>query len=133
MADYDDFLDAPDGVIVGLHAPNNGRRCSMHDRCGYEVEVNSLIRFKYCRVKINGFYEDAIKAVLICFGEERCTVGFLPRTVSHQAGAREKYHDEFAVVTFLHSQSDDAALKAESAEVRGKGLFRLLKNIQSLE
>lgn len=133
MTDYDDFFDVPDGVIVGLHGATNGRRCSMHDRCGIELQVNSLIRFKFCRVKINGCYQDAIKVVHIFFGEERCTVGFLPRTISLQPRARELYHDQFAVIVFLYAESDDEEQRNEGRAVMGKGRFRLLKNIQSQE
>jgi hypothetical protein len=122
-----------DGCIVGLHHHGNGRSCILHDKCGRQVQVNSLIRFKACHVRVNKQYEEAIKAVLVVCGEERCTVGFLPRSVSQQPDAKDKYQDEFAIILYLYSESDDIDEVAESDLVLGKALFRLLKNIPSFE
>lgn len=122
-----------DGEIVGLQGKTNGRSCEIHEACGIEVKVNSLIRFKWCSVVMPSRVEPAVKAILIGNGEERCTVGFLPRAVSLQAGAKEMFHDEFAVIVLLHDDSDDADVVEDSRRVLGKASFRLLKNIHSFE
>lgn len=123
----------PDGEIVGLDGRTNGRSCDLHHVCGSVIKVDSLIRFKWCSVKIQGRVEVAIKAVVVCGGQESCTVGFLPRTVSLQPGAKDAYHDEFAVIVFLHSDSEDTSDVEASRQVLGKGYYRLLKNVPSLE
>jgi hypothetical protein len=78
-------------------------------------------------VKINGIGQPAIKAVLIFLGEERCTIGFLPKTEAFLPGAQEKYHNKFAVITFLHWESEDEVTCNDSSAVMGKALFRLPK------
>jgi ABC-type sugar transport system ATPase subunit len=128
-----EFEGIIDGYIVGLHHHGNGRSCILHDVCGRDVQVNSLIRFKTCQVRINKRYEEAIKAVWVVCGEERCTVGFLPRSVAHEPGAKENYQDEFAMILYLYSDSEDINEISESNMVLGKASFRLLKNIPCFE
>jgi hypothetical protein len=121
-----------DGEIVGIHGTTNGRTCELHDVCGSEVKVNTLIRFKFCSIEIHRRVEPAVNAVFIGYGEECCTVGFLPRAVSLQAGAKDVFHDEFAVIVCLHEESDDVDVREDSRRVLGKASFRLLRNIPSL-
>lgn len=123
----------PDGEIVGLHGTTNGRSCVLHDVCGSMLQVNSLVRFKWCRVKIRGVGEGAIKAVSVCFGRESCTVGFLPKSIALQPGAREMYHDKFATIVYLLDESDNIDVLAESRRSLGKAYFLLLNNVPSLE
>jgi hypothetical protein len=95
----------PDGDILGLNGTINGRKCSIHEVCGCEIAVISLIRLKWCSITFNRQIEPAIKAAWICFCVEPCTVGFLSRAVVLQAGAKETYHDEFTFLAFGVRQS----------------------------
>jgi hypothetical protein len=95
------------------------------------VKVDSLVRFKSCYVNINGRVEEAIKAVMVRCGKETCTIGFLPRVVSLQPDARGTYNDEFAVIVYLHVDSDDNETRREGDKVLGMACFRLLKNINT--
>jgi hypothetical protein len=35
-----------DGQIVGLHSPDNGHSCNLHDCCGRQVVPGHVVRFK---------------------------------------------------------------------------------------
>jgi hypothetical protein len=96
-----------DGSIVGIYGTTNGRSCEIHDTCGSSIAEDSLIWFKFCYVERYGRIKPAVKAVKIQAGEERCSVGFLPREITLQPEAKDMYHDAFAVIVFLHADSDD--------------------------
>jgi hypothetical protein len=52
--------------------------------------------------------------------------------VALQPGAKDIYHDKFAVVVFLHSDSDDEDVVREGRKCYGKADFCLLQNIGHL-
>jgi hypothetical protein len=60
--------------IVGLCKNNNGRSCCVHDCCGKEVQVGSVLRLVQTVVTINEVPEEAIKCVLIANGSA-CSYG----------------------------------------------------------
>jgi hypothetical protein len=68
--------------IVGLHASNNGRSCSvLHSCCGDFLKVGDLLRLQKCVMTTNGKLHDAIKCVHIIDGADSCTAAFVPRSM----------------------------------------------------
>ena len=67
--------------IVGLHASNNGRSCSVHSCCGEYVKVGDLLRLVNCVVTMKGELQEAIKCVRIVDGTDSCTTAFVPRSM----------------------------------------------------
>ena len=66
--------------IVGLHANNNGRSCSVHPCCGDFLKVGDLLRLVKCIVSIDGVLQDAVKCVRIVDGADSCTAAFVQRS-----------------------------------------------------
>ena len=44
------FLETLLFEVCGLEKSNNGRECEDHEVCGAQVEVGSLVLFKFCTV-----------------------------------------------------------------------------------
>jgi hypothetical protein len=120
------------GIIVGLWSASNGRKCMCHDKCGMALTVDSIIRLKSCFVTIRGLTEPAIKAVWIRGGEERCTVGFLPRNMAFRDGAENDLEKYAQILALLH-KSEDEEENAYAFANMGAASFAFLDNIPSLE
>lgn len=65
--------------IVGLHASNNGRSCSVHACCGDFLKVGNWLHFVKCIKTVDSKLQDAIKYVCIVDGTDSCTAAYVPR------------------------------------------------------
>ena len=65
--------------IVGISESDRDRSCENHTCCGRSLELDSVVRFKYCQVLIDEEEETAIEVVSIRGGLDSCRVGFLKR------------------------------------------------------
>ena len=109
---------ASDGEIHGLQASRNGRSCLQHTFCGMAVVPNDIIRFKTTVIdRLNqsfGIPEEVIKAVLICYLTELCTVGFLSKAIAVTERMKQRFVGQFAQVIELYDLSTKKTLAFKS-------------------
>ena len=120
-----------DGEIVGLNATNNGRTCEAHACCGEHLQPGELICFKFTVVDVDGFTEEAVKAVCERDGTEMCTVGFRPRHIV--TSRKDDFVGHFAQIIELYGVSDNEYMRKKSYRNLGIASFHMLDDIQDLE
>jgi hypothetical protein len=101
--------------IVGLHASNNGRSCSVHPCCGDFLKVGDLLRLVKCVVTMNGELQDAIKCVRIINGTDSCCAAYVPRSMVKSVGVKILNElNSFVQVLELYDDSESSHKRRKS-------------------
>ena len=103
-----------DGEIVGLHSDTFGRSCGRHAVCGRQVGVGSIVRVTRDVLLVDRDIgtqgaddgsdqapEMVLKVVSVQGGEEKCTIGFLPRHIAMRPTQVQRFDGQFAEVIEL--------------------------------
>ena len=120
--------------IVGLHASNNGRSCSVHPCCGDFLKVGDLLRLVKCIVTVDGELQDAIKCVRIVDGADSCTAAYVPRSMVKRVS--EKILNElnsFVQVLELYDVSESSHKRRKSHFNKGMASCIFIASIPSTE
>lgn len=75
--------------------------------------VGDIIRLQKTVVDVDGRPEDAVKAVLIRFGRDSCTVGFVPKVLIYAPRIRD-HLNKFAQVIELYKDSKNKVKREKS-------------------
>ena len=94
--------DRPYVEIIGIHYRGNGRRCSKHDGCGKEIQVDTLLKIKRVVLVVKGVDMSLLAVYKMSGGEETCMVGFLNREF---LATYERYNNKLVQVTELYKNS----------------------------
>ena len=108
--------------IVGLHASNQGRSCSVHSCCGEYVDVGDLLRLVKIRRSVNGGpnYCFQIKCFRIVDGTDSCLVAYIP---AHRVKNVEGYiYNESAVLQVIELYHDSEAEHKREKSDLNKGM-----------
>ena len=90
--------------IVGISESDRDRSCENHTCCGRSLELDSVVRFKYCQVLIDEEEETAIEVVSIRGGLDSCRVGFLKR---HYIEDNRRLDGQVAQIVAFHRDADN--------------------------
>ena len=140
--------DVCDGEVVGLHSSTYGRSYDLHAICGHELEVGSIVRFKWDVIAVGRYYlglkgvddapnqvaEVVVKVILVEGGQESCTVGFLPRYIALRLEKVNWFHGQFAQIIELYDELEvgTSYKRTKSARNNGMASFVLLNDLPLL-
>lgn len=107
--------------LYGLYGSSNGRYCERHAVCGECVVVGDILRLKRTVVKINDKLEHAIKFVNIVDGCEKCTVGFVSKSLIDEYLCQI---NEFFEVVEIYREASNSFKRRKSCINKGMALCR---------
>ena len=98
---------------------SSGRSCEEHGVCGYQLELDSVVRFRKVQIvdEDDGVEETAIAAYWVTDGVDRCRVGFLGR---HAIVHWKKFDGKLAQIVDIYSKDDESPTKRRKYH-RNKG------------
>lgn len=101
---------------MGINTGNRGRNCEEHAVCGTVFEQDSLVRFRWEKIDVDGVEQPALCVYWVTDGVDRCRVGFLQR---HLLKHKKDYDGKLAQVVEFLATSESPGDRAKAHRCHG--------------